>query len=498
MAEISAQSSSGRSPVEIGIDRVWRFFCSVRIAVAEIALLAVLVLIGTLRGSEVPQWIADGIPALQSLVDRWYAWDVYRSSMFAVLLAIISIAIAVCTINRVPGIWQTISHPLIRTSPGYLARADTSATFRTQRDAASLQEELSKALARKRYRLLAERHGPDIHLYGDKNRFTKLATFPFHLALILLLVGGIVASYFGFRDREFVVAEGATREVGHGTELSVRLNRFQDSYTSIGIPDQFRSNVTIFEDGEPVKTNDITVNSPLSHGTATFYQTDFGTSAEIEVRDRTGMVLFSGPVDLGLFNFATNADSPAGFVEIPTAGTVLTVVGPDLDPFNAPESDTLKLRNGQMWIQLQPIGGSSGSPDPALLSSTVLDQGTPVQLRDLTITFTRETRHSLLQVAYNPGIPIFFIASVMMVGGLAVTFYMPRRRLRGMIVPTPHGANMTLVPLARRDWSGKQDFFKLTESLAASLAVASEIKRQEELHGREGVADRAASVFGSD
>lgn len=476
MAEISAQSNSSRSPVEIGIDRIWRFFCSVRIAVAEIALLAVLVLIGTLRGSEVPQWIADGIPALQSLVDRWYAWDVYRSSMFAVLLAIISIAIAVCTINRVPGIWQTISHPVIRTSPGYLARADASATFRTQRDAGTLRDDLTKALARKRYRLLVERHGTDIHLYADKNRFTKLATFPFHLALILLLVGGIVASYFGFRNQEFIVAEGATREVGHGTGLSVRLNRFQDSYTSIGIPEQFRSNVTIFDDGEPVKTDDITVNSPLSHGTATFYQTDFGTSAEMEVRDHTGTVLFSGPVDLGLFNFATNADSPAGFVEIPTAGIVLTVVGPDLDPFNAPESDTLKLRNGQMWIQVQPLGVPAGSTDPALLSNAVIDQGTAVQLRDLTITFTRETRHSLFQVAYNPGIPIFAIASFLLVGGLAATFYFPLRRIRAIVSPGREGATLTAAPLARRDWSGKRDFYRSVEALESALQVKATFK----------------------
>lgn len=498
MAEITAQSSSGRSPVEVGIDRVWRFFCSVRVAVAEIVVLAVLVLIGTLRGSEVPQWIADGIPVLQPLVDRWYAWDVYRSPVFAVLLAIISIAIAVCTINRVPGIWQTISHPQVRTSPGYLARAESSATFRTQRDAATLQEDLTRALARKRYRLLAERHGSDIHLYADKNRFAKLATFPFHLALILLLVGGIVASYYGFRDQELIVAEGTTRDVGHGTGLSVQLNRFQDSYTSIGIADEFRSNVTIFADGEPVKTDDITVNSPLSHGNATFYQTDFGTSAEMEVRDRTGAVLFSGPVDLGIFNYATNADSPAGFVEIPAAGVILTVVGPDLDPVNAPESDTLQLRNGQMWIQLQPLGQPSDRVDPSVLSRTVIDQGVPVQLRDLSITFTRETRHSLLQVAYNPGIPIFFIASVMMVGGLAVTFYMPRRRQRGMITESPEGANVTLVPLARRDWSGKQDFFKVVESLTKTLAVHPEIRRQGDSQDRAGRADRPASALGSD
>jgi len=140
MAEITLQPSSGRSPVEIGIDRVWRFFCSVRAAVAEIALLAILVLVGTLRGSEVPRWIADAIPATQPLVDRWYAWDVYRSVPFAVLLAVIAIAIAICTINRVPGIWQTITHPVVRTSASYLNRSEASATFRTAMELEALQQ----------------------------------------------------------------------------------------------------------------------------------------------------------------------------------------------------------------------------------------------------------------------------------------------------------------------------------------------------------------------
>lgn len=498
MAEITAQSSSGRSPVEIGIDRVWRFFCSVRVAVAEITLLAVLVLIGTLRGSEVPQWIADGIPAFQSLVDRWYAWDVYRSMVFAVLLAVISIAIAVCTINRVPGIWQTISHPVIRTSPGYLASADSSATFQTQHDTATLQHEVAATLGKKRYRVLTERNGSQIHLYADKNRFTKLATFPFHLALILLLVGGIVASYYGFRDQEFIIAEGNTRDVGHGTGLSVQLNRFQDSYTPVGIADEFRSTVTIFKDGEAVKTGDITVNSPLNYGTATFYQTDFGTSAEVEVKDRTGAVLFSGPVDLGIFNHATNSDSPAGFVEIPAAGVVLTVVGPDSNPANAPQNDTLQLKNGQMWIQIQPLRGPAQPADRSSVSNAVIDLGTTAQLRDLTVTFARETRHTLLQVAYNPGIPIFFIASVMLVGGLVVTFYLPRRRLRGIIANSPEGATVALAPLARRDWSAKQDFFRVIDSLRESLDVLPDVKKDGINQDRAVVADRAAPSAGSD
>ena len=97
MAEATVQSNpnkDSRSTLEVVVDRIWRFFTSVRNAVYEIAFLTLLVLIGTLRGSSVPQWIADGIPALEPLVDRWYAWDVYRSALFAGTLALITVAIS--------------------------------------------------------------------------------------------------------------------------------------------------------------------------------------------------------------------------------------------------------------------------------------------------------------------------------------------------------------------------------------------------------------------
>src|SRR5699024_64578 len=52
MADITAQPNrnQSRSTLEIVVDRIWRFFCSVRAAIWEIAFLTLLVLIGTLRG----------------------------------------------------------------------------------------------------------------------------------------------------------------------------------------------------------------------------------------------------------------------------------------------------------------------------------------------------------------------------------------------------------------------------------------------------------------
>ncbi len=458
--------------MEVAIDRVWRYFCSVRAAIAEISFLAILVLIGTLRGSSVPESLADGIPFLRPLVDRWYAWDVFRSPVFATILALLAIAIAVCTINRVPGIWQTISHPRVRTSQGYLGGADTSATFTTNATVDEVTRTYETTLGQKRFRVMTERIGDETHVYADKNRYGKLGTFPFHLALILLLVGGIVGAQYGFRENEFIIPIGETKAVGHGTDLSVEMVQFRDSYTQVGIPDQFESEIVIYDGDRLVKQETISPNDPVSYRTATFYQTSFGYGANMRVTERGGAELYNGTVDVGVFNFAGNPDAPAGFVGIPGQGMTMTVVAPDIEPSNAPELDTLNLKNGQMYVLLQPTAGSDAGP-----REFVIDQGQSVPVGDVTVSFDREVQWSLLQVAYNPGIPIFAIASFLLVGGLAATFYFPLRRIRAIVSPGPRGTVLTAVPLAKRDWSGKREFFQAIEALEASLNVKPAIKR---------------------
>ncbi len=74
------------------------------------------------------------------------------------------------------------------------------------------------------------------------------------------------------------------------------------------------------------------------------------------------------------------------------------------------------------------------------------------------VQFVRERRFTLLQVAYNPGIPILFGASLLLVCGLVVTFAFPHRRLRALVSPSGNGTEVLMAPLARRDWGGKRDF----------------------------------------
>src|SRR5262249_41499516 len=95
------------------------------------------------------------------------------------------------------------------------------------------------------------------------------------------------------------------------------------------------------------------------------------------------------------------------------------------------------------------------------------------------IQFVRERRFTSLQIARNPGIPIFWSAAVLLVGGLAVTFYFPHRRIRAIVAANaniPGSSLAKLAPLAKRDWSGQRDFFRCVDALEVRLGAKPVVK----------------------
>lgn len=493
MAQATLEKRGFRNaPIETIVDRVWRFFCSVRAAVIEIVLLAILVLIGTLRGSSVPQMIADHIPPTAGIVKHWYAWDTFHSLPFMLMLGILTVAITVCTINRAPGIWHTINKPTISTTHGFIRGTEVSAYATLDMPLERAVDTYTAALKKKRYRVLSESHGDGVHIYADKNRWAKLATFPFHLALILMLIGGIVGARYGFRNNEFLIPEGSVRDVGHGTGLSVKLAQFNDSWREDGSPASYQSDLILYDNGKQVKEESITVNNPMTYGATTFYQTSFGQAAQIRVTDATGNVLYDDSTELGIYRSTMNPDAPAGVLSLPQLGFQLNLIGPDEDRANAPMLDTLNLQSGQMYAQIREIGPNASSAMP----DTILEQGRPQQLGNYNIEFVREKRYTLLQVANNPGVPIFWTAAFLLVGGLFATFYLPHRRIRAIFDKSGLNGStqLAMAPLAKRDWSGQKDFrnavAELSKQFGADLAIRERIDHKT---GGSGQANGAAT-----
>ena len=466
----------GRSPLEAVVDRVWRFFCSVRAAVYEIVFLALLVLVGTLKGSVIPAQIPRFVPALEPLVQRWYAFDVFSSAIFSLILALLAVAIVVCTINRAPGIWASIAHPTIATTCQFFQAAEPAAVWRPALEPQATLAELVQALQARRYRVLHEARDGAIHVYADKHRFGKLGTFPFHLGLILVLVGGIVGAQFGFRETIFTVPEGSVRDVGHGTGLRVELEGFIDVYDELGAVTEYRSDLVLYDGEREVRRQSIEVNRPLTYNNVTFYQTSYGQAAAMRITDASGAVAYEDAVEF-TFQSRSNSDAPAAKLDLPAQGIVLELIFPNNNLDAEPEIGDIKLQPGELYAQARDFRSNEKIGEGA-----VIRQGEAATLAGYGVEFVREQRFTLLQVASNPGIPILFAASLLGVLGLVVTFGLPHRRIRALLHEQDAGSEVLIAPMARRDWAGQRDFVTMVAALEPRLGAAEPYGRM--LHER--------------
>jgi len=472
MAALRSGTVAGRAAAWAAFDpigRLWRLFTSVRLALVLILVIAAAVLAGTLLDQAPAPVAADRDlyqQWLERVRDRYGMWTdvlaffhlftVFHSLWFRILLALLVANIIVCSLNRWKGVWATVFGSRVQMSDAFFRHARYNATFAVSMPVDVAAQRVQRALAQAGYRVQREAGGSSVAIYADRNRLSRFGTFLIHLSIVLILVGAVVGSIWGFRDNEFIVPEGAVREVGHGTGISVKLEHFTDEYYVEGPPKDFRSELVIFENGVEVKRGTTHVNSPLSYKGYKFHQAFFGQTAIMRVQDSSGEVLFEDAVPLAWQ--ARGTGRPLGDFLLPQKGLHVYVIGPA-----AGENDPL-IPAGEMRVEVYKQGSS------ALVTSENVTQGTPKELSGLTFTFVRESRFTGLKVVKDPGMNLIWIASALMIAGLVAMFYLPHRRVWASCRTTASGqSEVRLATPAQRDLTLERAFATLRERVALAL-----------------------------
>ena len=90
----------------------------------------------------------------------------------------------------------------------------------------------------------------------------------------------------------------------------------------------------------------------------------------------------------------------------------------------------------------------------------------------LTFTFQREVRFTGLQITHNPGLPIIIAAAAVIFFSIIVTFYLPHRRVRALVVPQPDGsAILHLGAQVKLDLFGAREFAELATIIREKAAM---------------------------
>ena len=479
MASITFERPVGRAgpsfPARLGM-RIWRLFTSVNFAVVQIVGVAVLASFGmTIRqlpgfAFRSPGDYATEMDKLRGIyepvlgvglvdvMERLQLFHVFTSTPFTVALLVLAISIFICTIDRTPRLWQQSAFIRVAQPPGYF---DPRLPDRASIAAAPGLTAVATRAALRRHRFTVREEVCEdgtAYLYGDRNRWTKLATLISHLGLILFVVAGLVTAKLG-DEQGLVVAEGDTltvQPIGTPGLLLVKNFAFDAPGLDTGTPTDFTTDLGVYRDGQLVARKVIRVNDPLTVDGYTFHQNGFGPAPDIEIRSTAdNAVLWSGPIPL----IDQAAGRPFGAIPIPGKPFGLEFL---LD----------KNADGVGALVILPYAVQGTNPDgtPKIVEGEVpyyaiRGATVPMEGLGLSLTLRSFSDFTLLIAKKDPGAPIVWGAFVTLLLGLAITFYLPRRRIWARLLPD---GRLDLVGRADRQVDFDREFGALIDSLVAA------------------------------
>ena len=301
---------------------IWRRLTSVKWAIGLILAAALFSAVGVII-PQVPPQLAD-IPAqveehIEAQRPTWgwftdvladFPWfyetnggvfNLYKQPYWYAVVALVALAISVCTVSRAPPIWRTVRRPPKRVNAAYFDRARHRASLELSADQEPdrAKDQLAARLRAARYRVEeVSSSGGETMLFADRFGWAQLATFVTHLALLLLLGATLVTKFAG-EEYQFWVAEGESHILFPPGDDRAQVQIIVDDaiarFADDGQALDFRSLVRVAEAGAEVGGGEVTVNGPVHAAGYRVHQAAYWEhGAELRVFDHSsGQLLYA-------------------------------------------------------------------------------------------------------------------------------------------------------------------------------------------------------------
>lgn len=406
---------------------IWDFFCSLKLTMFTLITLAVISIIGTVipQGAPPTEYLQSISQNKLKLYKSLDFFDMYHSWWFILLLSLLSLNLIACSVKRLPGIWKTITRPIRVMDEGVEKSLSNLTSIITSGDAVTLRDRVAAVVKAEFAEPVITESDGAFHLFAEKTPWSRLAVYAVHLSVLVIFIGAIIGSLFGFKgfvnipEGESVgkVMSRSDKEIDLG--FALRCEQFSVAHYSNGAPKEFKSIITVLENGRPVPdyTNvRVIVNDPLTYKGITFYQSSYGNAGDyfftasdlsgkdgitfkvdrnssVTLPDGSSMHIIEETDDVS--KFVPNLSGPAVQVEIhdPQGGAEKVIVYANHPELNIQHA---KEHNGGLVLQYK---GAN------------------------------KKMYTGLQVAKDPGVWVVWVGCILMMVGIYAAFFMSHRRI---------------------------------------------------------------------
>jgi cytochrome c biogenesis protein len=450
-------------------------------------------------------------PALAPVLDRIGAFGVFGSPWFSAIYLLLFISLVGCLVPRLRAHWVA----LVRVPPDAPSRLDRlpahAENLALQGDPVQIAARLRAALRRRRFRTVVRPQADGgFTVSAEKGYLKETGNLVFHFALLALLVGVGLGSWYGYHANRILVQgdeQGFCNTLqqydDYGLGARVRpadlepfcltLNAFQATYRDTGQAADFRADTSVSIGDGAARPAVIQVNHPLRLDRARIYLLGHGYAPVLSVTDRYGttqttvapfmnidakltghgVVWFPDtdvdparprdPADKRQLAFdgfyVPTADPHGAFSVFPAENNPVLVVTPyrgdlGLDagiPHSVYSLDEHQLATGRLKpVTTEPIRLKPGQ-------SATLDDGS-------TVRFLGTRPWIAVSVRYDPGETVVLVGAVCLLLGLLTSLAGKRRRVWFRVPPGGSGGQTAAGPvsagaLARGGYAGFHEEF---------------------------------------
>ena len=291
--------------------KIFRFIADLRFAIFMLLLISLCSIIGTIIEQDQSIEIYKNNYPLTNPIFGILAWDqilklgldhVYKTWWFYSLLFLFGLSLITCTVlQQLPSLKISRRCQFFRTT-GQFYRLKIFTILNNF----SLSKIILK-IQQNQYSIFQQKNT----IYCYKGLIGRIAPILVHLSMILILIGTIFGSLFGFKAQEIVPKTEnfhiqnilTTGQLTIIPKVSARINDFWITYTKNKNISQFYSDISILDkEGNENYRKTISVNSPLIYKGIYYYQTDWSL---IGLRFKN---LNNDILEYPLLNFSNNQD----------------------------------------------------------------------------------------------------------------------------------------------------------------------------------------------
>ncbi|WP_350344230.1 cytochrome c biogenesis protein ResB [Proteinivorax tanatarense] len=357
-------------------------------------ILASVSVIGTLIPQERPMgWYQDNYSnRVFTAIEMFNLDDMYHSRWFFGLFILLSLNLFLCSIVRLPKVYQRFKKP-------YIVNGNKFRIIDVEVNT------LKKVVTDMGFKKTVV-EGPTLHTKkGFAGFFGSWLT---HLGMLIIIVGYVAGIYLGF-NYQLVGVAGDTVPVS-GTDVEVYIDDFVVDYREDNTVDQYYSYVTV-SDGYENKSGEISVNNPLAHDKYNFYQLATGWMLDLEYTSR-------GETTTKRLYQRDEALLEDGHLAV----RVLEFRPDAID-------NTPHLKHPMLLYQIVQHG--------RVLDMNVTEFDKPITWMGRTITFTNPQQYTVLEVSNDPTLGFVSIGATALLVGLFLSFYVNPSSI--LCVPHPQG-----------------------------------------------------------